>query len=99
MAATEDVVHMLEAMGVDTGVDLDALIEVVWMLERVLGRLTPGHVAHAGPFPDHADLYDPNLPFVETHDEARHFKLGAAVLDETRRPWQSPIPTPERFDR
>ena len=34
MAATEDVVNMLEAMGIATGVDLDALIAVVWSLRR-----------------------------------------------------------------
>ena len=38
MMPTEDFVHMLEGMGIDTGVDLDKLIECVWMLEKMLGR-------------------------------------------------------------
>ncbi|MFF3573315.1 hypothetical protein [Nocardia jiangxiensis] len=96
MAATEDVVSMLEAMGIDTGVDLDRLIEVVWKLERILGRPTPGCVAHAGPRPGPDELYDPNLPFVETHDEARHFRLGPSVVEHQLRPWKQPIPHPSK---
>jgi hydroxymethylglutaryl-CoA lyase len=94
MAATEDVVAMLESMGIKTGVDLDALIGVVWMLEKILGRPVPGHVAHAGPRPDASRRYDPNLPLVETHEEARHFRLGPAVTEHQIRPWREPIPAP-----
>jgi len=56
----------------------------------------PGHVAHAGPRPSGDRLYDPNLPLVETHAEARHFKLGPAVMDHGLRPWREPIPSPGR---
>jgi hydroxymethylglutaryl-CoA lyase len=95
MAATEDAVNMLEAMGIATGVDLDALIAVVWMLEEILGRPTPGHVSKAGPLPvAPAAFYDPNLPFVETHDEARHFRLGDKAPQNPIRPWKTPIPQP-----
>jgi hydroxymethylglutaryl-CoA lyase len=94
MAATEDVVAMLEAMGIKTGVDLDALIGVTWMLEEILGRPVPGHVAHAGGRPDGSRLYDPNLPLVETHEEARHFRLGPAAAEHQRRPWREAIPDP-----
>lgn len=94
MAATEDVVHMLETMGIPTGVDLDKLIEVVWLLEDIIGRATPGHVSKAGPRPDRDSLYDPNLPLVETHHQARHFKLRDGALDGAIRPWRAPIPTP-----
>ena len=38
MAATEDVMHMLEGMGIETGVNLDKLIECVWMCEEIIGR-------------------------------------------------------------
>jgi isopropylmalate/homocitrate/citramalate synthase len=48
--ATEDVVYMLHGEGVDTGVDLDALIGVSEWLEGVLGRQLPGRVYRAGPF-------------------------------------------------
>jgi hydroxymethylglutaryl-CoA lyase/(R)-citramalyl-CoA lyase len=46
--ATEDLVYMLEGDGVETGVDLDALIRVAeWLAER-LGRVLPGQVYRAG---------------------------------------------------
>ena len=46
--ATEDLVYMLEGDGVETGVDLDALIGVAeWLAER-LGRVLPGQVYRAG---------------------------------------------------
>lgn len=84
MAATEDLVAMLEAMGVGTGIDLDALIGVAWQLERLLGRPVPSFVAHAGPMPGEGALYDPALPLVETHDEARHFRLGPVAIEGAR---------------
>jgi isopropylmalate/homocitrate/citramalate synthase len=49
--ATEDVVYMLHGEGVETGVDLDALIRVAEWLEGLLGRTLPGRVYRAGPFP------------------------------------------------
>jgi isopropylmalate/homocitrate/citramalate synthase len=42
--ATEDLVYLLEGDGVDTGVDLDALIEISRWLEGLLGRELPGQV-------------------------------------------------------
>ena len=95
MAATEDVVNLLHEMGIETGIDLDELIECVWLLEEIIGRQTPGKTSKTGPPPtDPADFYDPNLPFVETHEEARHFKLGAQVAEHQVRPWREPIPAP-----
>jgi (R)-citramalyl-CoA lyase len=49
--ATEDLVYLLAGEGVDTGVDLDALIGVAEWLEGVLGRALPGQVYRAGGFP------------------------------------------------
>jgi len=46
--ATEDLVYVLEGEGVETGVDLDALIEVSQWLEGVLGRTLEGQVYRAG---------------------------------------------------
>ena len=46
--ATEDLVYLLEGEGVETGVDLDALIAVSEWLEEVLGRPLPGQVYRAG---------------------------------------------------
>jgi hydroxymethylglutaryl-CoA lyase len=48
--ATEDLVFMLEGMGVRTGVDLELLIEAGRVAETVVGRKLPGKVHQAGPF-------------------------------------------------
>jgi (R)-citramalyl-CoA lyase len=47
--ATEDLVYLLEGEGVETGVDLDALIGVSEWLAGVLGRTLPGYVYRTGP--------------------------------------------------
>jgi hydroxymethylglutaryl-CoA lyase len=80
MIPTEDLVHLLEASGVDTGVDLDALLDVADRLAEVLGRRLDGHVSRAGPFPGPGRFYPLDLPLVETFEEARHFRTarGAA---------------------
>jgi isopropylmalate/homocitrate/citramalate synthase len=49
--ATEDVVFLLEGEGVDTGVDLDALIAISVWLESLLGRKLEGYVYRAGNWP------------------------------------------------
>ena len=49
--ATEDLVYLLEGEGVETGVDLDALIGVSEWLEGLLGRRLEGYVYRAGPWP------------------------------------------------
>jgi hydroxymethylglutaryl-CoA lyase/(R)-citramalyl-CoA lyase len=46
--ATEDLVFLLHGEGVETGIDLDALIGVSEWLESVLGRALPGQVYRAG---------------------------------------------------
>ncbi len=45
---TEDLVHMFEQMGVDTGVDLDGLLRVAETLPTVVGHEVPGQVVKAG---------------------------------------------------
>ncbi len=47
--ATEELVHMLEDMGIGTGIDLEALIAVAEMAEKLLGRTLPSGVLRAGP--------------------------------------------------
>ncbi len=47
--ATEDLVYLLHGEGIDTGVDLDALVGVSAWLEELLGRTLPGYVYRAGP--------------------------------------------------
>ena len=49
--ATEDLVYMLEGDGVETGVDLQALVEISQWLEQLLGRPLDGQVYRAGPSP------------------------------------------------
>lgn len=45
--ATEDVLYMLHGMGIETGVDLDRLIEAGRFINAKLGRETQGRVARA----------------------------------------------------
>lgn len=47
--ATEEVVHMLHDMGIDTGIDLDALIGAAELAEELVGRQLPSGVLRAGP--------------------------------------------------
>jgi len=49
--ATEDLVYLLEGEGVETGVDLDALVAVSEWLEGLLGRRLDGYVYRAGGWP------------------------------------------------
>ena len=46
--ATEDLVYLLEHEGIETGVDLDALIGISAWLEGILGRKLEGQVYRAG---------------------------------------------------
>jgi isopropylmalate/homocitrate/citramalate synthase len=49
--ATEDLVYLLRGLGVDTGIDLEALISCSrWLGER-LGKELPGMLARAGDYP------------------------------------------------
>jgi hydroxymethylglutaryl-CoA lyase len=47
--ATEEVVHMLHDMGIDTGIDLDKMIDVAAMAQEIVGRELPSGVLRAGP--------------------------------------------------
>jgi isopropylmalate/homocitrate/citramalate synthase len=46
--STEELVLLCEEMGIDTGVDLDALIEVGRMAEAIVGHMLPSELLHAG---------------------------------------------------
>lgn len=46
--STEDLVHMLHEMGIETGIDLEALIGCAQFLEELLERELPGQVMKAG---------------------------------------------------
>jgi len=45
---TEDMVHMLQEMGIETGIDLPALIEAVRAAEKLLGMTFTGQLIKAG---------------------------------------------------
>ena len=47
--ATEDVVHMVEDLGVTTGIDLEHLIECGQLAEQLVGRQLPAQVLRSGP--------------------------------------------------
>jgi len=49
--ATEDLVYLLHGEGIDTGIDLGALVEVSVWLEDLLGRRLDGLLYRAGAFP------------------------------------------------
>lgn len=55
---TEDLVHCLHAMGVETGIDLDRLIATARRVEEIVGHALPGQIMKAGkwdrryPLPD-----------------------------------------------
>jgi hydroxymethylglutaryl-CoA lyase/(R)-citramalyl-CoA lyase len=49
--ATEDLVFLLEREGVETGVDLDALVAISDWLEGILGRQLEGQLYRAGSWP------------------------------------------------
>lgn len=47
--ATEDLVHLADDLGVTSGVDLEALLEVSALVARIVGHAVPSAVAAAGP--------------------------------------------------
>ena len=46
--SSEDAIHMLDAMGYDTGIDLDRLLAVARELPQLVGHEVPGQLAKAG---------------------------------------------------
>jgi hydroxymethylglutaryl-CoA lyase len=47
--ATEEVVHMLHDLGVETGIDLGRLLEAARLAQEIVGRELPSGVLRAGP--------------------------------------------------
>ena len=45
---SEDAIHILDAMGYDTGMDVDKLLELARQLPQIVGHTVPGQVAKAG---------------------------------------------------
>lgn len=53
---TEDLLYMLDRMGVETGVDLERTIATARWLEERFGRKVPGYLSKAGGFPAAKEL-------------------------------------------
>lgn len=96
MIPTEDLVDLLTELGIPTGVDLDKLIEAVVLAEQVVGHSLSGQVSKAGPRPRGDRLYPMDLPFIETLEQAQHFRLGPQVYQGAMSPWKEPIVSPAR---
>ena len=45
---TEELVFLCEELGIDTGVNLEALIDCAWMAERIVGHPLPGKLTRGG---------------------------------------------------
>ena len=50
--SSEDAIHMLDAMGYDTGIDLDKLLGIARQMRHIVGHDVPGQVAKAGRISD-----------------------------------------------
>ncbi|WP_238146639.1 citramalate synthase [Ornithinimicrobium murale] len=96
LTPTEDLIYLLEELGFNTGVDLEELIETVVLAEQVVGHQLYGHVSKAGGRPRGTDLYPMDMPFVETLEEAQHFRLGPSAYTGALSPWKEPITSPAR---
>ena len=89
---TEDFVDLCHEMGIATGYNLDKLIEAVAIAEEVVGHPLWGHVSKSGARPRGKALYPVNMPFVETLEEAAHFRKGAGVYAGQISPWREDDP-------
>jgi len=98
LAPTEDLIYMLEEMGIPTGVNLEKLIAAVWLAEEIVGHPLWGHVSKAGPRPRGKKLYAMDMPFIETLDQAKHFIKGPGVYQGAPSPWKEPIRSSQRAD-
>ena len=56
---TEDMVLMMEEMGIDTGLNMEEVIEAGLMAEEICGRTLLGHVTRSGPVRHRSSRYLP----------------------------------------
>ena len=85
---TEDFVDLCHELGIETGYNLDKLIEAAAIAEEVVGHPLWGHVSKAGARPKADRLYPSDMPFVETLSEAAHFRKGPIVYEGQLAPWK-----------
>jgi hydroxymethylglutaryl-CoA lyase len=96
MIPTEDLVDLLNELGIETGINLDRVIDASILAEEVVGHSLWGHVSKAGPRPRGDRLFAMDMPFIETEEQAQHFRLGAAAYAGAPSPWSAPIESPAR---
>ncbi|QEE60399.1 citramalate synthase [Salinibacterium sp. dk2585] len=96
MIPTEDFVHLLESEGIETGVDLPKLIEAGVIAEEVVGHELWSKVTAAGPRPTGAAVYAMDMPFIETFEQASHFRNGPSVYEGAMSPYREPVKSPAR---
>lgn len=100
MVPTEDFFHMTREMGITggelAGVDLYRLCDVAAMAEEVIGHPTWGHVSKAGPRPRGERLFAMEMPFIETLEQAQHFRRGPSVYAGCLSPWTEPVRSVQR---
>jgi hydroxymethylglutaryl-CoA lyase len=85
---TEDFVDLCHELGIETGYNLDKLIEAAAIAEEVVGHPLWGHISKAGARPRGDRLYPREMPFVETLEEAAHFRKGPGVYEGQLSPWR-----------
>jgi len=51
LVSTEDVVVMMDEMGIDTGLDVDKVLQIGLMVEKIVGRRLRSECVHTGRIP------------------------------------------------
>ncbi|MEY9953939.1 hypothetical protein [Leifsonia sp. EB34] len=96
MIPTEDIVDLLDELGIPCSVDLGKIIEASLLAEEVVGHELWGHVTRVGPRPRRGHLFPMDMPFIETKEQAEHFRRGGAAYAGARSPWVEPVASPVR---
>lgn len=96
MIPTEDFAHFMESEGIETGLDVEKLIEAGTIAEEVVGHELWSKVTAAGPRPTGDKVYSMDMPFVETFEQAQHFRQGPEVYEGALSPWREQVTSPVR---
>ncbi|PZH20292.1 citramalate synthase [Streptomyces sp. NTH33] len=91
MIPTEDFAHLMEAEGIETGLSVPALVEAGVIAQEVVGHELWSKVTAAGPRPTGREVYPMDMPFVETFEQAQHFRCGPSVYEGALSPWREPV--------
>jgi hydroxymethylglutaryl-CoA lyase len=96
MIPTEDMVDLLNELGIAQPADLDSLIEVSYLAEEVVGHPLWGKVSKVGARPRGERLFAMDMPFIETPEQAQHFRFGPKAWEGAPSPWAHQIASPAR---